>query len=114
VHQLTPELSERLTAVKAAIFVDASAHELPEVTVTSLNPIDSGFTLAHGCDPRSLLTLAQTLYGKSPQAWSVEIPVSDIRIGENLSAIAQAGMATALDQIQALIQEILPKHPSPS
>ncbi|WP_224411099.1 hydrogenase maturation protease [Oscillatoria salina] len=105
VHQLTPELSETLSGVEIAIFVDASTNGLEEVTVNPITPLESGFSLTHGCDPRSLLTLAQILYGNCPQAWLVQIPVSDLSIGESLSAIAQTGITQALAEIRRLIPE---------
>ncbi|MFW6357904.1 MAG: hydrogenase maturation protease [Chroococcales cyanobacterium] len=112
VHQLTPELSETLSEVDAAIFVDASANPLTEVTITPIKPLNSDFTLTHGWNPRSLLTLAQTLYGKSPNSWLVEIPAEDFSLGENLSAIAEKGMIQALDRISLLIQEEILKNVS--
>jgi hydrogenase maturation protease len=106
-HQLTPELAEPLSEVDLAIFIDAyPATEEQGLQVVKLNGDDSisPQTLGHSSDPSSLLILAKTLYGKSPQGWLVAIPAMDFEFGETFSAMTEQGMAEALVAIAELIE----------
>ncbi|MDX2229318.1 MAG: hydrogenase maturation protease [Leptolyngbyaceae cyanobacterium bins.349] len=107
VHQLTPELADPLSKVHTVIFVDVYvAHDGREdVQVLELAPLitskqQSG--LGHASDPRSLLTLAQHLYGASPVGWWILVPAANFEFGEQLSSVTQNGIAIALQHIQRL------------
>lgn len=106
VHQLTPELAAELATAQMAIFVDAYpesstvqvhslSHEAPETT----NP------LGHTSNPRSILTLAKTLYDATPAAWWVLIPAVNFDFGEQLSPVTEAGVAVAVEKINQLIND---------
>lgn len=104
VHQLTPEIAEELTHFDYAIFVDASiTGEVLEVS--SLTPDDSEIVvnLGHSINPRSLLSLAKTLYEYTPQAWLVAVPGDNFDLGDRLSPTGEEGVNHALTQIQMLI-----------
>jgi hydrogenase maturation protease len=106
-HQLTPELAEPLSEVNLAIFIDAyPATEEQGLQVVKLNGDDSisPQSLGHSSDPSSLLILAKTLYGKSPQGWLVAIPAMDFEFGDRFSAVTERGMAEALEAIAQLIE----------
>lgn len=103
VHQLTPELAAELAEVDCAIFVDACITG-DRIQVISLEPMSSeGCQLGHYLDPRSLLYLAQWLYGHSPQAWLISVPGVNFEIGDRLSSVAQQGVAEAIAQIEKLV-----------
>lgn len=108
-HQLTPELAEPLASVDGAIFVDAYpiSDVSPEKALVQVISLQSGdadtVPCGHHCDPRSLLALAQALYGHSPAAWLVTIPAVDFEFGETLSPIAQQGVTDALIHIHRLL-----------
>jgi hydrogenase maturation protease len=97
VHQLTPDLAEPIAAAGLAIFVDASAAPAADtVGVRPLAPAPTAGTMAHACDPSSLLDLAALLYGRHPEAWLVSIPAPDLGFGAGLSEAAERGVAEAL------------------
>lgn len=114
VHQLTPELAETLAAVDCAIFVDAcrTSRLHADVRVTRLEPVGCETTgssvpvLGHTSDPRSLLALTQSVYGRHPRAWWVEVPAEDFGVGDRLSSTAERGMADALEEIEGLIRRL--------
>jgi hydrogenase maturation protease len=103
-HQLTPELAEQISQSRAVVFVDAAVSAKGEVELLEIQPSDAGQILAHATDPRSLLALAKQIYGHSPQAWSLAIPVDDLGFGDGLTTRAKAGFEIALKQIQALVK----------
>lgn len=106
-HQLTPELAEPLSEVDLAIFIDAYPATAEQgLQVVKLNGDDaiSPQSLGHSSDPSSLLILAKTLYGKSPQGWLVAIPAMDFEFGDTFSAVTERGMEEALVAIAELIE----------
>ncbi len=106
VHQLVPELAEPLSEAAHAIFVDARpAHVEDDVDVRPIEP-DAGATsaLGHFGDPRLLLALAATLYGRSPPAWLVTVPAVDFELGEDLSPTARRGVDQALRAVAELME----------
>ena len=94
-HQLVPELAVPIAESRAVIFVDAdpSVTEGPE-----LRPIEaseSGQIMAHAANPHSLLALARDVFGGSPKAWSLAVPVEDFSYGVGLSHRSQMGLRAA-------------------
>ncbi len=105
VHQLTPELAEKLVTVDLAIFVDVyPVLADQEVQVRPLEPAESGMTAGHSCEPQTLLAMTQALYGSYPQAWWVMVPGINFQLGDALSPMTKQGMESALQQIEQLIQ----------
>jgi hydrogenase maturation protease len=108
-HQLTPELAETLAAADLAIFVDAlaldpaDAASHPPPDVRSIAPASSMSALDHAGDPRVLLALAAARYGRSPPAWSIEVPAHQFTLGAALSPQAERGLQAALLQVRALL-----------
>ena len=103
VHQLTPELAERLAFADLAIFVDARlASGAESVEVYPLEtPAEVGIH-GHVCDPRSLLALARAIYGRSPRCWLVTVPSTDFSLGEGLSKTARAAWSKPSNRSPAL------------
>jgi hydrogenase maturation protease len=110
---LIPELAGKLAAADSAIFVDAC--KAKHTDTVRIKPLEACGTesagsavpaLGHSCDPRSLLALAHSAYGRCPQAWWVEVPASDFTPGNALSALAERGVAQALQEIEGLINAI--------
>jgi hydrogenase maturation protease len=109
-HQLTPELAEELSRVDGAIFVDACI-DSEVVRVCPLLPkTQLDRQLGHDIDPRSLLCLAQILYGNVPQTWFIAVPGTNFELGESLSKTAQNGVDQALATIRKLL--VLEANPS--
>ncbi|CAD5972526.1 hypothetical protein PCC9214_03916 [Planktothrix tepida] len=104
-HQLTPEIAAEMAEVETVIFVDAGL-EGDTVNIISLEPLPSDlFNWGHSLNPRSLLSLTQFLYQKSPQAWLIAIPGENFELSETLSQKALNGIQEALKIIQNLINK---------
>jgi len=104
VHQLTPELADSLASAELALFVDARlAGRNASLEIQPLQPSVSRETLGHTSDPRSLLTLTLTIYGRYPRSWLVTVPAANFSLGEVLSTTGDCGAEHALEQIAALV-----------
>ncbi len=104
VHQLTPELAERLVSAELVIFVNARQAEIgAAVEISLLEAANSVEALAHASDPRWLLALTEAAYGRRPRAWMLTVPATDFSLGEALSVTARSGANDALGRIAALI-----------
>ena len=108
VHQLTPELADALGAASVVVFVDArvpdgdddGAVRVEQIAVDAPVPTNP---VGHFGDPRHLLRLARTLYGRAPEAWWVTIPASDFGFGESLTEAASKGVETAIREVRRLL-----------
>ena len=103
-HQLTPELAEPLATADRAIFLDA--HPVSSgagVRVQRLHPAVPTARLPHTCDPRGLLALARTAFGRWPEAWWITIPATDFAFGAPLSPLTERGIADALATVRLLL-----------
>jgi hydrogenase maturation protease len=109
VHQLLPELADEIAQAKAVIVVDAATPEL-QLTNVQLQPITPAppeSQLGHSQGARSLLFLAQTLYGAAPPAYWILIPTENMEFGETFSDRTQRGFTQSLNNIHQLVNEIL-------
>jgi len=67
--QLTPEMAEQIAAYQRVCFVDAHTGSI--AAEVQLAPVESQFQYSpftHHLTPQTLLSMCQTLYGKTPQA----------------------------------------------
>lgn len=99
---LTPELAEPLSRADVVVFVDAAMDAPKDVLLRPLEPAESAQVMAHAADPRTMLALARDVFGHAPRAWWLTIPVAEIGIGEEISTLAQEGMANAIQRIVRL------------
>lgn len=105
VHQLTPELAEFIAAERVATVVFFDSRVTTEkqgkhgVEVHRLALSDSSPSLAHDCNPETMMLYARWLYGKSIPCWIVSVPARDFAYGEGLSTMAQEAIAEALDVV---------------
>ncbi len=107
VHQLTPELVEDISQADAVIFIDAVATNSENsisVQIQELQAADCDTSLGHICNPRSLLSVTQILYGKVIKAYWVLIPAVNFDFGEEFSSLTQRGIDIALKQVKQLIR----------
>ena len=93
VHQLLPELAERIAQEERVVFIDARA-DLAPGTVEIL-PVDGESAATHSCSPGSLLRLAREVYGHAPEAFLVGIGVESFELGAPLSEAARQAMREA-------------------
>ena len=110
VPDLTPDLVNDIVATDYVIFVEACGGESCART-TQIDPIVPGFhpsrTMQSGasdCQPLSLLNLTQQLYGRTPQAWLLQVPTESFDAGEALSATAQRGYDRAVRTIEQFLK----------
>jgi hydrogenase maturation protease len=105
VHQLTPELVDILASANLAIFVDACLpSEHNDVQIQHLEPSSEKIITGHAGEPQSLLALTKAIYGHCPQAWWITVPGVSFQLGENLSPIAEKGVASALEKITQILK----------
>jgi hydrogenase maturation protease len=97
---LTPELAEAVSQAGVVIFVDAAVDAPREVQMRALAPADSSQIMAHAASPATLLALARDVFGHEPEAWWLTIPVEDLGIGEEISALAQQGFESAVSEVR--------------
>jgi hydrogenase maturation protease len=95
VHQLTPELAERIAQADAVVFLDADATLPPgEISVRVVEPADT--TLDHHATPAGLLRLSQAVYGAAPKARLIGMGGEDFELREGLSAAAKRAVELAV------------------
>jgi hydrogenase maturation protease len=101
-HQLTPELAERLSQCRRAVFIDAGARgkpgEIHRHPVRPQPPKSSSFT--HSCTPSGLLASAQQLYGHRPQAVVFTVSAQSFAFGETLSPVVSAALSNVVKQVR--------------
>jgi hydrogenase maturation protease len=100
--QLTPELADPISRAGVVIFVDAAVDGPQEVQLRELEPAGTSQIMAHAADPRTMLALARDVFGRAPEAWWLTIPVTNLEMGEELSLVAQRGMAIAMEEISTI------------
>jgi hydrogenase maturation protease len=103
---LTPELAEAVSQARLVIFVDAAVDTAREVQLRKLAPADSSQIMAHAASPTTMLALARDVFGHSPEAWWLTIPVEDLRIGEEFSPLTQRGFETAMQEIRKCASKV--------
>jgi hydrogenase maturation protease len=104
VQQLTPEIAATLAGADLVVFVDARLAEVGgEVAISRIRPASSVGRTGHISDPRSILALAEWLYGRSPEAWLIGVPAVHLSLGEALSETAARGVEAACEQIRRMI-----------
>jgi hydrogenase maturation protease len=99
---LTPELADPISRVGRVIFVDAAVDAPRTVQWRKLEPNASSQLMAHAADPCTMLALARDVFGHVPEAWWLTIPAVELGFSEELTPVAQQGLAEAVEKIQAL------------
>lgn len=97
VHQLTPEVAAMLAGRRHVIFVDAAV-DVATVTVEPLRG-EPGRPASHHAAPTALLALAGRLGWEPPRATLVRVPARNFDIGVRMSAVAEAGVHAAADEV---------------
>jgi|LZCG01.1.fsa_nt_gb hydrogenase maturation protease len=102
VHQLTPELAERLGRAKRVLFVDAHLNERE----IRLERVDEERTPpGHTFSPGGLLSLTHAVCGAAPEGWLLTVPGFDFELGERLSEEAAALLSTTRETILDWVKE---------
>ena len=100
-RQFSPDLAVPIAASRRVIFIDSAVEPSGGVTLREVQPEDSKATNPTP-DPRTLLRLADEIFGRAPTAFWLTIPVESVRVGGALSSRAQDGMQSALEKIRSL------------
>jgi len=103
-HQLTPELAAAIAEVDRVIFVDATPPQNPPSPIICQSIQARGgdrWLTGHQSHPTALLALTQRLYHRQPVAYALWLPTQAMDYGEELSPIAQTGLAQGLRYLRA-------------
>ncbi len=103
---LTPELADPISKARSVIFIDAAVDAPREVQMRPLAPAESSQIMAHAADPRTLLALARDVFGHTPPARWLTIPIENVAIGETLSPFAQIGLKAAVEKLKQSLQAV--------
>lgn len=98
-HQLTPEMAEPISESEVTVFIDADQSTAPgEVRLCRLDPAPAETpSLTHHVSPRSLLSLAEILYGNRPEAYLLSAGAAAFAFEEALSPIADAALEKVVE-----------------
>lgn len=100
VHQLTPELAADVVGRDTVIFVDATAAG-SRLAQQALSATPAPGATTHHVDAGGVVALAGLLGRPPTRAWLVSIPAVDFAVGAELSPVATAGVAEAVNWILA-------------
>jgi hydrogenase maturation protease len=102
VHQLTPELAEKMTGAQIVVFVDADA-DAAEARLQRLTPVARHSPVSHAMTPGELILLAGRLFGFRGPAYLCRVPARDFTPGGALSEAAEAGVGAAARLVLAIL-----------
>lgn len=112
-HQLAPELAERVSRSEWIVFIDAASEpsRLPgEIRVEEIrSEVDRNdeTRFTHVLSPQTVLALAAGLYHTKPKALLVTLTGDNFDHGEVLSSAASTALPVLIDRIDALVQAFL-------
>ena len=100
IHQLVPELAERLAAQELVVFIDARRDLEPGAV--EIMPIDETAVMTHSCSAGYLLKLTRQVYGRAPRGLMVGIGAESFEFGAPLSEPVRRAAQRALWQLRCL------------
>jgi len=96
-------MADQISLADQVIFVDAAV-DSSELQMRELLPAPTAQIIAHAPDPKTMLALARDVFGHCPTAWWLTIPVSNIDIGESLTALGVEGFEAAIEKIRVVAE----------
>lgn len=103
--QIYPELAETISHYQRVCFVDAHTGAIPEdLSWTDLTPEYEKSPLTHHMSPRTVLSIANTIYDWVPEAILVSVRGYQFEFDRELSPQTAALAGKAADRIWAWIQ----------
>ena len=97
VHQLTPELADRIARASSVVFIDAAVGETPgELLKRDVQPDATGDPFTHQATASALLFAAQALYGRVPPATLITVTAANLDFGRPLSPPVQEALDNLL------------------
>ncbi len=103
-HQLLPEMSEEVSKAERVVFVDAAETGEPGTISEKIVEAESGRIQSHQLSPAGILTLAQELYGKSPEAHLLTVAGESFETGDQLSARVADAIPRLMKRIKTLLE----------
>lgn len=95
-YQLQVEDAHLVSDFPIVVFVDASKEKLPEgFSWKTCKPGDHYFYSSHLQSPETVLYLAETLFGKTPESYTLAIEGEIWDLGEGLSEMAEQNFKKA-------------------
>jgi hydrogenase maturation protease len=103
-HQLMPEFAEEISSSDLVIFIDAACDNGPsgEIRLERVEPRRSPAAFSHQMDPPALLGMAESLYGRCPEAFFFTVTGRSFGYGEELSVDVQSALPALLQRIQTV------------
>ena len=105
VHQLVPELAEKIQCAQRVLFVDASLAG-DDMRLTRIEPSPHR-GLGHACTPAALLGWTKLAFAQAPESWLLSIPGSSFELGDGPSLQMAAQIPEALKRIEAWLSSSL-------
>jgi hydrogenase maturation protease len=106
VHQLVPELCDRISRSKLAIFIDADWQSPPgKVHRRNLTLKQETRVIGHHQSPENLLKMASELYGHAPPAVLFNVGAADFRFQEGLSAQVKQAIPDLVREIVQTVEQ---------
>jgi hydrogenase maturation protease len=98
--QLTPEIAEEIARYEQVCFIDAHTGYSPQhVQMEKISPVFQNSAFTHHMTPQTSLSLANSLYCKSPEAVMISIRGHKFGFSRNLSTETKALISPAVDKI---------------
>jgi hydrogenase maturation protease len=103
-YQLSIEHSEQVARYDRVIFVDADVSAPAPFHLRRISPdSDPSFT-SHSVSPAGVLALAQSCFGREPEAWLLGIHPADIEtFAEGLTQEGERNQSAALEAMRTLL-----------
>lgn len=101
-HQLTPELALPVSQATTVLFIDAARTGVPaDLAWRPLKPQPSSSLFTHECSPAAILGLAQELYGRCAEAFTISLTGECFDHGETLSKRVEENLPRVLELVIA-------------
>lgn len=106
VHQLTPDLAEKISKVDTVIFIDSvpiSNINAAKLEIKSISTDQKSNNLVHHNTPQQLLALTQAIYQQLPTAYWILVPAINFNFSEELSPITKKYVNLTLEKIKEIL-----------
>lgn len=104
IHQLTPEIAEKVANADGVIFIDASLIGEPgQIRCTPVEANESGELLSHFLSPGQVLALSEQLYERRPGAFIVSVAAESFDHGNALSKTLHGALPALVETVENLI-----------